>query len=94
MRDTSVRLRVLQGAVSLRVCIGACGNRASRARLATKIRAPWPLPRANAPTQAPVATRISAVAGGWDLGYNTRPPSIEVDASNGKEQTGAAQSRQ
>jgi len=39
--------------------------------------------------QARVAARISAVAEGWDLGYNTRPPSHGVDASNGKEQTGA-----
>jgi hypothetical protein len=39
--------------------------------------------------RAVVDAAISAVAEGVDFSYNTRPPSHEVDARNGKEQTGA-----
>ena len=35
---------------------------------------------------------FSAVAGGWDLGYNTRPPNLKVDAGMAKSKPAAASS--
>src|SRR3954451_12688096 len=40
----------------------------------------------------PSRQRFSAVAGGWDLGYNTRPPNLMVDAGMAKSKPAPAKS--
>ena len=93
MRDTNGRLRI-GGARAKYASRAPRHGGSSTARIAAGIarrkrHAAHALVR-----RRPSRQCFSAVAGGWDLGYNTRPPNLKVDARMAKSKPAPARSRQ